>query len=58
MKVVDIGLLIPATHPQLTLEVVKSLDIGILRPGTLPQFITEIMDVGQVWPATLLLVVL
>ena len=41
----DIGLLIPATLPQLIVHVVKVVDIGLLKPTTLPQVITDLMDV-------------
>ena len=33
------------------------MEIGTKRPATLSQVITEVVDVGQVWPATLLLVI-
>ena len=56
-KVVDIGILIPATLPKLIMEVVKAMDLGINRQAPLPQVIAEIVDVGQVLPATLPLVI-
>ena len=56
-KVADIGLLRPATVPQVTVEVVKVVDKGIKILATLPQVITEIVDVGQVLPATLSLLI-
>ena len=52
----DIGLLRPATIPQVITEVV---DIGILIPATITQVITEDMlvevDLGHNRPDTLLL---
>ena len=47
-KVVDIGLLIPATIPQAIVDAVKFVGIGIKRPYPLPQVIAEVLDVGQV----------
>ena len=58
MKDVDIGLLIPSTHLQVTVEVVE---ICLLIPATLPQVITEdiLVEVYPVHkrPATLPLVI-
>ena len=56
-KVVDIGLLRPATIPQVVVDVVKVVDRGILRPASLPQVIEEVMDLGQVLPSILPFVV-
>ena len=47
----NIGILIPATLPQVIVEVVKVMEIGLLRHTTLPQVISEVVDVGQVRPA-------
>ena len=56
-KFVDIGLLIPVTLLQIISDVVKLLDIGILIPATLTQVILEVVDVGQVFTATLPLLI-
>ena len=56
-KVMDIGLLIPATLPQKTTEVIKVVDISLLIPDTLPQVIADIVDLGQVLPATIPIVI-
>ena len=53
----DTGLLRPATFSQVIMEVVKVMDIGLKRPGTLPQLIMEVVDLGQVLPDTLPLVI-
>ena len=53
----DIGLLIPVTLLQIIADVVKVLDIGILIPATLTQVISEVVDVGQVFTATLPLLI-
>ena len=53
----DIGLLRSATLPQVVVDVVKVVDRGILRPASLPQVIEEVMDLGQVLPSILPLVV-
>ena len=37
--------------------VLKVVGIGLKRPVTLPQSIAEFLDVGQVWPDTLPLVI-
>ena len=54
IKEVDIGILRPATLPQVTVEVVH---IGPLRPANLPQVIMEDIlveaDLGHKIPATL-----
>ena len=55
-KVVDIGLLIPATLTQAINDVVKVAETSILRLAKLTQVIEEVMDVGQVRPATMPLV--
>ena len=52
----DIGLLIIDTLPQLIAKVVKVVDTGLKRTSTQPQVIEEVVDVGQVLPATLPLV--
>ena len=57
IKFVDVGLLRPATVPQLIVEVVKDVDIGLKIPSTLPQVIAKVVDVDQVWPATIPLVI-
>ena len=51
------GLLIPATLPQLIVEVVKVAEIGLKRPATLYQLVMEVGDVGQVLPATIPLII-
>ena len=53
----DIGLLRPATLPQVVVDAVKVVDRGILRPASLPQVIAEVVELGQVLRATLSLVV-
>ena len=50
-------LLILATLPQLIVEVVKFSNIVLKIPETLPQVIVEVMYVGQVFPATLRIVI-
>ena len=40
------GLLIPATIPQVIVEVVKGVDIGLKRPATIFYVIVEVVDVG------------
>ena len=45
-KVIDIGLLIPDTLPQIILEVMKALDIYLLIQSNITQVITEVVDVG------------
>ena len=57
MKVLYIGLLIPDTLPKIIVYVVKVSDISLLRLATLPQVIADIVDVGQVLPGTLPLVI-
>ena len=47
-KVVEIGLLRPATVPQVIMEVMKVVEIGLKRPENLPQLIAEVVEVGQV----------
>ena len=56
-KVLDIVLLRPATCLQLIVEVVKVMGIGLKRPEFLPQVIAEVVDLGQVWPDTIPLVI-
>ena len=46
-KVVNIGLLRPATLPQVIMEVVKVKDMGLKRPATPPQVIAEVVDVDK-----------
>ena len=53
-----IGILRPATLNQSIVEVVKVVDIGLNTPANLSQVIEEVMDVGQVLPATFSLVIL
>ena len=53
----DIGLLRPATLPQVVVDVVKFVDKDLLRPASLLQVIAEVVNLGQVLPATLPLVV-
>ena len=48
----DIGLLRPATLPQVIAEIVKVVDIDLLIPAALSQVIAEVVDVGQVYPDT------
>ena len=52
----DIGLLRPATLPQVITEVAKVLNIVLLIPYTFPHVISEVVDVGTFRPATLPLV--
>ena len=47
-KVMNIGLLRPATLPQVIADFVKAVDIGLLIPATLTQVIMEVVDVIQV----------
>ena len=54
----DLDLLIPTTVPQVITHIVKVVDIGLLIPPTLPQVITEVVDIGQVRPCTLPLVIM
>ena len=56
-KFVDIGILIPATIPQVIVEVVNVVDIGLKIPATITQVIAKVMDVGQVLPATLPIII-
>ena len=56
-KFVNIDLLKLATLPQVIVEIVKVVYIGIKRPLNLPQVLSEVMNVGQVLPATLPLII-
>ena len=56
-KVVYIGLLRPANLPQVTVEVAEVVDICFKRPATLLQVIAEFVDIGQVLPSTINLVI-
>ena len=53
----DIGILRTSTLPQLIAEAAKVVYIGLKIPATLRQVITDFMDVGQIWPATITLVI-
>ena len=46
-KVLDIGVLRPATVPQVIMEVMKVLEIGLKIPANLPKLIVEVVDIGQ-----------
>ena len=52
-KLTDIGNLRPDTLPQVITEAVKVVDRVLLRPATLTQVIVEVVDIGQVWPANI-----
>ena len=56
-KVVGIGLLIPATIPQVITELMKVMAIGIKIPATITQAIEEVVGVCQFFPATIPLVI-
>ena len=56
-KVVDIGILRPAIITQVITKVVEVVDIGLLRPSTITHKLAEVVYIGQVWPATLPLVI-
>ena len=46
-KVVDIGILIPTTLPQIIVEVVKVVGLGLKRTAIIPQVIKEVIGVSQ-----------
>ena len=55
-KFVDIGLVRPDTLPQVIVEFMKVVNLGLEISATLTQLIAEVVDVGQVLPATITLV--
>ena len=56
-KVLDIGLLRTTTLPQVIVKVMKVLEIGLNIPENIPQLTAEVVNIGQLLPYTLPLVI-